>query len=255
MAMVMPILLVLVMGRRTHKMCVNTQLLIFAYWFVASLDAIELLETAMLSKRYKHIIFTTEAIVFISMILSNSYAVVTLCSYLAPKDDEVIVEKHQHRFDFVYKAIVCTVAIFFCEVPMLVARIQILRVGVNRILVGTFILWIIKNVFFVFFIFLYVFFTKVRKVFRNMQCKPLLDSDRAFFKPEKRDAYIYSHQFTHARRSSLKKQTETGQTLLNKEQKRVTFFMDGARSKVRQEPSLCPIQEASEVYTPVVSLL
>ena len=103
MAMVAPILLALTMGRRTQKMRINTQLLIFAYWFIASLDAIELLETAMLSKHYKHVIFTTEAIVFIAMIISNSYAVVTLCSYMSPKDDDELCSvRYSKKFDFDY---------------------------------------------------------------------------------------------------------------------------------------------------------
>ena len=246
--MVSPVLLALIMGRRTGKMRLNTQLLVFAYWFIGALDAIELLESAMLSKEYKHVIFTTEAIVFISLILSNSYALVTLCSYLAPKDDDDLeLERYSKKFNFVYKAVISNIAILFCEIPMLVARFQILFTSLHRVVIGSFILWIIKNLIFIVLIFLYVFLPKIQKGVSRWKCKPMIDSDKAFFKPEKRDAYIYTHQFKQARRSALKKESPTERTPLGKGQKRVTFLVDAPP----RGSGLSTIEEGAEVSSVV----
>ena len=227
-AIVTPVLLGLAMGKRTQKMLYSSSLLVFAYWFIAALDAIELLETAMFSKSYKHVIFTTEAVVSIAIILANSYAVVTLCGYLTPVDT-VNLKKFGYckKFDFLYKAVVGSLGMFFCEIPLLTARIQILFTDVDRIVYGTFFLWIVKNVTFTLIIVFIVFVKRIRKKFSRIPCRPSFDSDSAIFNPEKRDTYIYSHQQLQAGPSALKKQNSIEKELNGK--KRVTFKMDELR--------------------------
>jgi len=96
-------------------MNLTTSLLVVTYWLVTSIEVGDLIEVAMLGHQYIHFIYTTAAIAAIAMILSNSYGVVTLCSYVCPMgatDDRM----SQKRFDFLYKCLIAVIAVVFSEV-------------------------------------------------------------------------------------------------------------------------------------------
>ncbi len=193
----MPVLLALFMGRRTRKMNCKTYILNFAYWLVAAIEASDLLESALLSKKYKHIICTTEAIVAIVMIITNSYAVITLCSYLTPVNVSLTTnKKYSKKFDLVFKIFVGCAGVLFVETPFVIARFQIMiRSGeIHSVLCGTFYMWMLKDVLFIFLIVLMMILQgNIRQRLKTTPCRPTFDSSGVFFEPEKRDTYIY-HQ-------------------------------------------------------------
>jgi hypothetical protein len=120
-SIIFPIILALSMGRRTRKMNLTTNLLVFCYWLVVGIESAGMIEIAMLDNRYVHFIYSTQMIVSISMIITNSYAIITLCSYISPMGcrDENVANK---RFDFLYKALTVIASVVFVEIPQLAAR-------------------------------------------------------------------------------------------------------------------------------------
>ena len=132
----MPIMLAMLMGRRTHKMNFNTYMLTFVYWLVTAVEATDLLENALLGEDYRHMIYTTEAIIAIVTIICNSYAIVTLCSYVTPahskrrrgsSGETPAADKadFEEKFDLLYKGFTGAAGLVFAEIPFLVARFQV----------------------------------------------------------------------------------------------------------------------------------
>lgn len=108
-------------------MSYTTALMSFTYWLVTSIECASLIETTLLCGYSKvHFAVTTQVTVCVACILANSYAIVTLCSYLSPmtcKGDKTEVKA---RFDVIFKCIVGVTGVVFVEIPQLVARFQML---------------------------------------------------------------------------------------------------------------------------------
>ncbi len=170
----------------------QTYILCFAYWLVAAIEASDLLETALLSKDYKHVIFTTEAIVSIVMIIVNSYAIITLCSYITPLNNPIIEKRYSKKFDIIYKVFTGVAGVLFVEVPLLAARFQIMLTDEQKFLHGTFYMWILKDTLFIcLIVFTLVLQLRVKAWFKQHPCGPKFDNTDVFFQPEKRDTYIH----------------------------------------------------------------
>ena len=196
---VIPILLALFMGRRTRKMNCKTYILTFTYWLVVAIEASGLLETALLCIDYKHVIFATEAIVSIIMVITNSYAVITLCSYLTPMTvptSSYMPKKYSKKFDLVYKMFVGCAGVLFAEIPLLIARFQIMLTSkAHTFLYGTFYIWMLKDILFICLIItMMVLQGDIRSRLKKASCRPKFDSTHVAFEPEKRDAYIHHQQ-------------------------------------------------------------
>lgn len=178
------------MGRRSRKMTFNTHLLTFIYWLVASIEAADLLDYSLMNHEFVHIINTTEAIVAIVRIITHSYAVVTLCSYISPMQEEIDRE-FQKKFDFLYQIFIAISGVLFTEIPLLVARVQIIAVDVTLPLPGPFYMWMVKDLLFTCLLVILLVGQKIaqRKSARVL-CKINLDTPNVVFQPEKRDAYI-----------------------------------------------------------------
>ena len=190
----MPVLLAFMMSKRTRKMRNTTFLCSLAYWLILAIEAIDLLETVVLEDAHKHIIFTTEAMISIVMILATSYAVITLISYMSPVAGDNKYFEEDEKFDFLYKAIAGSVAVLFCEIPLIVARCRTLAVDLQHILPGTFYVWLIKDIVFVPIILVLIYVQKFGRKYLRLPCKNY-DKDTDFhFEPEKRDRYIYKNK-------------------------------------------------------------
>ena len=182
-------LLVLLMGRRTRKMSFNTYLMVFAYWFIIAVECGSLLEMLLISDVDKHVIFTTEAITCIAMIASNTYAIVTLCSYINPRG---FIDKAnmKNKFHFVYIVLVCGCGILFAEIPMLVTRMRLMT-SMPHSLPGSFYLWLIKDIVFIGLILVLGYVQRFGQKYLRLPFKPSVNSSKhVFFQPEKRDRYI-----------------------------------------------------------------
>jgi hypothetical protein len=185
-----PALLCLFMGRRSRKMTFNTHLLTFTYWLVTAIEAAELLDYSLLHADYSHIIFTTEAIICIVRIITHSYAVVTLCSYISPMRREIDHE-FQKKFDFLYQCFVVISGIIFSEIPLLTARFQIIALNPSNRLPGSFYMWLIKDFIFISLLLVLMVGQRIaRKSSAKMLCRIHLDTPNVVFQPEKRDVYI-----------------------------------------------------------------
>ena len=199
-SIIFPIILALSMGRRTRKMNLTTNLLVFCYWLVVGIESAGMIEIAMLDNRYVHFIYSTQMIVSISMIITNSYAIITLCSYISPMGcrDENVANK---RFDFLYKALTVIASVVFVEIPQLAARFQIMAAGPTdpyRLLPGVFYLWALKDGSFIVII---AGLLILQKLGPNrfldairVPCAASFDNPDVLFQPEKRDAYIVRHK-------------------------------------------------------------
>ena len=141
-------------------------------------------------------VYTSEAITCIAMIGANSYAIVTLCSYVNPRglmpdpnrDDGAVKTK----FPFVYIVFMCVTGILFAEIPMLVARFQVL--ATRQTLPGSFYLWLIKDVIFIVLIAVLAYVQRFGHRYLRIPCKPSFDNKHVFFQPEKRDKYINEYR-------------------------------------------------------------
>lgn len=186
----MPVLISLLMGRRTNKMSFSTYLLTFAYWFVIAIESVDLLDTIRLGDIYRHVIYTTMSIIAISIIITNSYALVTLCSFISPQAGSGRRQVHE-QFDFIYRTLVGGSGVLFMETPLLVARFQILASDLSKILPAAFYLWLIKDFIFIFLIVAIICTQKVNnKYVARLPCRVNFDNPDVMFKPEKRDEYI-----------------------------------------------------------------
>lgn len=190
--MVVPIIVSLMMGRRTRKMSYNVYVLVFVYWFVTTVEAVNVMEVVKLGVVDKHVICTTESIVAIVIIVTNSYAVVTLCSYITPTSSTHL--KSGKKFDRLYAAFIAASGILFAEIPLFITKIQILYYVHSHdslLLPGTFYMWMLKNILFTGLIAFMILVRRVMpKKYARIPCRPLFDSKDVFFKPEKRDIYI-----------------------------------------------------------------
>jgi len=221
LTLVVPALLTLAMGYRTRKMSCATVIIVSCYWLVtgietADLIAIDILITAV---RSLHAIVSSAAIIAIASILSSSYAVVTLCSFISPSDgttsprtgtgNSPTLNAGNPRtrlptFDALYRVIVGASGILFAEVPLVVVRSQVIAVyyrqssqTLSRQLPVVFILWLIKNTTFILIAMVLVAIYTVRvrrKVGGDVLCnacgRMAFDNPDVFFAPEKRDTYI-----------------------------------------------------------------
>jgi len=159
-----------------------------------------MIETALLGDRYVNSVYTTETIVSVVMIIANSYAIVTLCSYISPMGcrDEQATNK---RFDFLFKTMMGATGIVLVEIPQLVARCQILAAGSTgpyQYLSGVFYMWMFKDILFIPLIITLLLLQKmgghrVVKVIKT-PCSVNFDNPDVLFLPEKRDAYIIRHK-------------------------------------------------------------
>lgn len=232
-------MLALAMGRRTRKMSLSTNILIFCYWLITGIEAGSMIETALLGDRYVHSVYTTETIVAVVMIIANSYAIVTLCSYISPMGcrDERATNK---RFDFLYKTVMGVAGIIFIEIPQLVARCQIIAAGSTgpyQFLSGIFYMWMFKNILFIPLITTLLLLQKMgRNPIVNViktPCAVNFDNPDVFFLPEKRDAYIIRHKHTlsHEKFSSVSNyRAETESLVLTEQGKPVSTTEDSVAS-------------------------
>ena len=184
----------------------KTYLLGIAYWFITALECADLLAIMLMSSVYEHTIFTTEAIICIAMIVTNSYAIVTLCSYISPRR---LIEQRDsnNKFDLVYRIFLGTAGILFAEIPLLVTRCQIIAADSDESLPGTFYIWFLKDVMWIFLIVVLVYVEKFGQKYLRIPCKPHFDDEHVYFQPEKRDKYIREYRRTSAQR--LSQQSET----------------------------------------------
>ena len=259
-AIITPVLLALLMGRRTRKMNFNTYVFTFVYWLLTAIEAIELLEQLLLGEPYRHMIYTTGTMISIIMILTNTYGVVTLCSFVAPSEKKGSISKEQfdQKFDLVYKGFIGSSGLIFAEIPFLVARFQIWVSSRSRFLPGAFYAWLVKDLIFIGLIVVTVMVQTFGQKLMRIPCRPLIDPEGSsiVFQPEKRDAYIQRRRtqrtpcFTVTADVLRAADGTTGASeTKSKLQKRVSFKLDGGRlTPTREVPE--PKQDVS-CKTPV----
>src|SRR6218665_20658 len=229
-------MLALAMGRRTRKMNLQTCLIVFCYWLVTGIEAGSMIETALLGDRYVNSVYTTETIVSVVMIIANSYAIVTLCSYISPMGcrDEQATNK---RFDFLFKTMMGATGIVLVEIPQLVARCQILAAGSTgpyQYLSGVFYMWMFKDILFIPLIITLLLLQKmgghrVVKVIKT-PCSVNFDNPDVLFLPEKRDAYIIRHKHIAPQLSVSDYLAETEGLVLTEQGKPVSTTEDSLAS-------------------------
>jgi len=201
--LVVPSLLTLAMGYRTRKMSRATVIMVSCYWLVtgietADLIAIDIVSTAV---RSLHAIVSLAAVIAIASILSSSYAVVTLCSFISPTDSATNSRTRLPTFDALYRVIVGAVGIIFAEIPLVVVRSQVIAVynhqpSTSRQLPVVFILWLVKNTAFISIsiVLVVTYVVKARLKVGGASCdacgRMAFDNPDVFFAPEKRDTYI-----------------------------------------------------------------
>ncbi|CAD5113665.1 unnamed protein product [Dimorphilus gyrociliatus] len=172
-------------------MYLTTFLLSFAYWFVVTLETASLLDSHIELIKDKHTVITTSTIIVITQILTNSYAAVTLCSYLTPTDND---SSDYDRFNLVFRSLVAIVGICFCEIPLIVARMKIILGENGSTLHGSFFIWFLKNIMTIVCIICASIGSKFAgDKLKRMSCKvnwDEFDSSNVHFEPEKRDSYI-----------------------------------------------------------------
>lgn len=190
-SIVLPALLTFSLGRRTRKMYLTTFLLSFSYWFMVTLETASLLDSHVELIADKHTVITTSTIIVITQILTNSYAALTLCSYLTPTDTS---SANYDKFNIVFRSLVAIFGICFCEIPLIVARIKIILGKNGSTLNGSFYAWFIKNIMIIICIAIATVGSKFAgEKFKKMSCKvnwDEFDSSNVYFEPEKRDSYI-----------------------------------------------------------------
>jgi len=76
------------MGLRTRKMSAATVVIVACYWLVTGIETADLvaIDIVTAATASLHPLVSTAAIIAIASILSSSYAVVTLCSFISPTD-------------------------------------------------------------------------------------------------------------------------------------------------------------------------
>ncbi|CAD5116332.1 unnamed protein product [Dimorphilus gyrociliatus] len=172
----LPIILLFAMGRRTRKMELSTFLLDFSYWLVVEVEICTLIEQTY---AYSDAVLTTCSIVAIASILTNTYAIVTLCSYLTPTTKDTY-----ETFDILFKGVNAFSAVCFVEVPLIVCRVRLLMA--NGTMNGSFYGWFLKDGFTITVILVVIIDSDIikRKFSDCYTCRT------NHFEPEKRDVYI-----------------------------------------------------------------
>ena len=200
-AIVIPIIFSLLMGKRTRKMSYQTYLITFAYWFVAAIEAASILEVSRSASQYEHIICTVESVLSIVMIVANSYAIVTLCSYIVPTPTYAgeMSQRSIKKFDNVYGNLVAISGVFFAESPLFVAKIQMIGSSHGALFPGTFYIWLVKDVLFAgILVFFAVSHRLLKRQNNQIPCRTtLFDNKGVYFQPEKRDYYIQQNRMSY----------------------------------------------------------
>jgi len=202
--LVVPSLLTLAMGVRTRKMSASTVILVACYWLVAGIEtadlvAIDIIGTATASL---HPVVSTAAIIAIASILSSSYAVVTLCSFISPTDSASTTTSRRRfpTFDGLYRTVVGAAGILFAEIPLMVVRSRVIAAGsessTSHPLPVVFYIWLIKDSAFIVVAVAMsaIYVVRVRRNTGGRSCnscgRMAFDNPDVFFAPEKRDTYI-----------------------------------------------------------------
>jgi hypothetical protein len=240
MSLLAPSLLTLAMGRRSRKMSFPTVVIIACYWLIAGIETAHLVsvEVVTMATMRRHAVTSAAAIVAIAMIISNCYAVVTLCSYICPADrDDASNSNEGMWFDTLYRCLMGGAGILFAEIPLLAAHAQV--IAVNRHVSATFYTWTAKDIVFILVAVVTVVYYLVgtRRDVIGASCGRLaFDNPDVFFLPEKRDAYIVRHQ--HISRNVIATVTDQSDHEFHREpadnlrqdpakkKKRVTFRFD-----------------------------
>jgi len=218
LALLAPPLLSLAMGRRSRKMSYPTVVIAAFYWLIIAIETADLISMEVIVKATsrRQAAASTAAIVALAMILSNSYAVVTLCSYICPSDQdrvETSTSKRAMWFDGLYRCLLGGVGVLFAEIPLLASHVQILTVSLH--VSSMFYGWMVKDVVFILVAVISVIFYAVgsKRDVLGASCGRLaFDNPDVFFLPEKRDAYIVRHHNIH-RQSIATDCSETGVNL------------------------------------------
>ena len=198
------------MGLRTRKMTSSTVIIVACYWLVAGIEtadlvAIDIVTTATASL---HPVVSTVGVIAIASILSLSYAVVTLCSFISPTDTSATNSSRSRRplltFDALYRAVVGAAGILFAEIPLLVVRSRVIAASNEssnfRPLPVVFYIWLIKDSVFIVIamVMLVMSMVRVRRKTEVLSCnacgRMAFDNPDVFFAPEKRDTYIAQQQ-------------------------------------------------------------
>ena len=267
--LVVPALLTLAMGHRTRKISCSTVIVVACYWLVtgietADLIAIDIVATATTSL---HTIVSSAAVIAIASILSCSYAVVTLCSFISPTDNSTTsARRHLPTFDALYRTIVGTAGILFAEIPLVAVRSQVIAASDKsttfHVLPVVFCMWLIKDSVFILIavVVVVLFMIKARRKIEGTSCdscgRMAFDNPDVFFAPEKRDTYIaqqhrlaapgtHHHRDHIAESSSLMDETRTKSSCSDapavggkRSKKSVTFRLDlnrGSTSATQSE--------------------
>lgn len=219
----------MLMWRRTRKMSLSTFLLATAYWSSVAVESADLLQLVVAAAPdSRHSVFTVIAMVCIATVVANSYAVVTLCSYVSPITSTLSLGTSPSlsssstgsssapglgkRFDVVYTLFVGTVALSFVQIPLISARCQILAQGGGAgvanssewrqlNLTGVFYLWLAHDIIQALAIPVFLLSRQCHCA-RLSSCGPQFDNTDVFFQPEKRDKYIMKRRRSSALNNS-----------------------------------------------------
>jgi len=205
--LVVPSLLTLAMGHRTRKMSCATVVIVSCYWLLTGIETADLISIDIVSTAVGslHAIVSSAAVIAIASILSSSYAVVTLCSFICPTDGASSSRTWLPTFDRLYRVIVGTTGIVFAEIPLVVVRSQVIAAynhqsGTSRLLPAVFILWFVKDSTFILIsmVLAVIYVVRVRRKVGAIACdscgRMAFDNPDVFFAPEKRDTYIAERQ-------------------------------------------------------------
>ena len=205
--LVVPSLLTLAMGHRTRKMSCATVVIVSCYWLVTGIETADLIAIDIVSTAVGclHAIISSAAIIAIASILSSSYAVVTLCSFISPTDSATNTRTWLPTFDRLYRVIVGAAGILFAEIPLVVVRSQVVAAYNHQSatfhrLPAVFILWFVKDATFILIsmVLVVMYMVKARRKVGAMACdscgRMAFDNPDVFFAPEKRDSYIAERQ-------------------------------------------------------------
>ena len=179
-----------------------TVVIVACYWLFIGIETADLIAIDIVSAAAGslHAIVSSTAVIAIASILSSSYAVVTLCSFISPTDDGTTnSRRHLLSFDQLYRVIVGAVGILFAEIPLVSVRSQIIAAyhqsSTFRQLPAVFCIWLVKDVAFIIIavVMVVMYMVKARRKTGagGSSCgRMAFDNPDVFFAPEKRDTYI-----------------------------------------------------------------
>jgi len=185
-------------------MSCSTVVIVSCYWLVTGIETSDLIAIDIVSAAFGslHAVVSSAAIIAIASILSCSYAVVTLCSFISPSDTASNTRTHLPSFDGLYRVIVGAAGILFAEIPLVVVRSQVIATYDHRSstsrqrLPVVFILWLVKDATFISIsmVLVVIYLVKARRKVDGLSCdscgRVAFDNPDVFFAPEKRDTYI-----------------------------------------------------------------